>query len=63
MGAYVGGQNQVADALSKKVQKMVVALSVVDTNFLEKIKEHSKSDLVYLKLEGSVNMRYSKILA
>ena len=49
-----GAQNQVADALSRKVQESVVSLSVVQTEFLEEIRQQSKTDLVYLKIVEEV---------
>jgi hypothetical protein len=45
----------VADALSyKQVDVVVAALSWVETDFLDKIRELSKNDTAYLKLAGLV---------
>jgi hypothetical protein len=46
-----GRHNQVDDALSRKqVDVVVVALSWVETDFLDRIRELSKNDTTYLKL-------------
>ena len=49
-----GAQNQVADALSRKVQELMVSLSVLETEFIEEIRHQSKMDLVYLKIMEEV---------
>lgn len=49
-----GAQNQVADALSRKVQEAVASMTVVDTEFLEEIKKQSMTDAVYGKLVEEV---------
>lgn len=44
-----------ANALSRKhVDKIVAALSRVESNFLDRIRELSKHDAAYLKLAGLV---------
>jgi len=46
-----GRHNQVDDALSRKqVDVVVAALSWVETDFLDRIRELSKNDTTYLKL-------------
>lgn len=50
-----GLQNSVADALSRKVvQEFVNALTVVEAEYLDKIKEQSLNDTVYQKLRMHV---------
>ncbi|KAK4382006.1 hypothetical protein Sango_2915700 [Sesamum angolense] len=47
--------NDVADALSRKlVEEYVVALTVVESDFLDQIQESSKTDAGYLKLMEQV---------
>ena len=50
-----GKHNQVVDALScKQVKEYVVALTRVESNFVERIKESSKLDATYKKLVQDV---------
>ena len=52
-----GKQNQVADALSKQeIIAYVAALSNVESNFLEWIKEESLKDTVYAKLLDDIKL-------
>ncbi|KAL0387746.1 UNVERIFIED_CONTAM: Retrovirus-related Pol polyprotein from transposon.6 [Sesamum radiatum] len=50
-----GKHNDVADALSRKlVEEYVAALTVVESDFLDQIRESSKTDVGYLKLVEQV---------
>ncbi|KAL0284600.1 UNVERIFIED_CONTAM: Retrovirus-related Pol polyprotein from transposon.6 [Sesamum angustifolium] len=50
-----GKHNDVADALSRKlVEEYVAALTVVESDFLDQIRESSKTDASYLKLVEQV---------
>ena len=50
-----GKHNQVVDALSRKqLQEYVAALTRVESNFVERIKESSKLDATYQKLVQNV---------
>ena len=53
----LGKHNQVVDALShKQVKEYVVALTRVESNFVERIKESSKLDATYKKLVQDVTV-------
>jgi hypothetical protein len=50
-----GRHNQVADALSRKtIDETLAALSRIESNFLDRIREMSKQDTTYLKLVEQV---------
>ncbi|KAG8371593.1 hypothetical protein BUALT_Bualt13G0104100 [Buddleja alternifolia] len=56
-----GKHNDVADALSRKVvEEYVAALTLIESDFLERIRESSQNDAVYMKLVeqvGAVHIR------
>ncbi|KAG8376249.1 hypothetical protein BUALT_Bualt09G0043400 [Buddleja alternifolia] len=50
-----GKHNDVADALSRKaVEEYVAALTLIESDFLERIRESSQNDAVYMKLVEQV---------
>lgn len=52
-----GRYNDVVDALSQKVvEEFVAALTVVETDFLDRIREVAKSDSTYAKLVEQVKI-------